>query len=58
MTLVSQSDQLANNTECVQGPTAVPAAAEQFTFDNQTVFGAEGILKRRKLLFSQMARLP
>ena len=49
-----QSDHLANNTECVQGLTAVPAAEqpqshpEQFTVNNQTVFGAERILKCRK----------
>ena len=50
-----QSDQLTKNSECAQGPTAVPAPdqpqstqPEQFTIDNQTVFCAERILKRRK----------
>jgi len=50
-----QSDQHGNSTECAQKLTAVPAAEqpqstqpEQFTIDNQTVFSAERILKRRK----------
>jgi len=50
-----QRDQLAKNSECAQGPTAVLAAEqpqstqpEQFTIDNQTVFSAERILKRHK----------